>query len=80
MVSVTRRTGGAVGTTRCWVLRLATEGAIMGTVQAVRQVRADWLIEVRVDGVWHLAYTLSFPCRTHTMGGEVRVGDLVRVG
>lgn len=47
-------------------------------VEAVRQVRPDHMVEVKVGGVWHLGYTLEW-ARRHTMGGETQIGELVRV-
>lgn len=47
-------------------------------VEDWRQVRPDHLVEVRVLGVWRLAYTVEWSWG-HTLPRPVRVGDLCRL-
>lgn len=47
-------------------------------IEAVRQVRPDHAVEVKVGGVWHVGYTLDWK-RTSTTSGPARVGELVKV-
>ena len=48
-------------------------------VEDVRQEREDHMVEVKVNGTWHLACDVSRPHVTHTMGNPMCIGELVIV-
>jgi len=47
-------------------------------IEAMRQTRPDYMVEVRVNGVWYLAHTLEW-ARSNTLGRIVCIGEWVKV-
>lgn len=48
-------------------------------VEAVRQVRADWMVEVRLGGRWVLACECEREVPASTFGRAIAVGERMRV-